>query len=528
MTRRTIGRITRRGFVLATGSSAVLPVTSLPTRIFAQAADALRPKIPFGVQVGDLEPDGAIVWSATDRPARLVVEYDTTEAFRNPRRILGQHALPETGFTARAAIGGLPPGQTVFYRASFLDLGDYRTLSEPVSGRFRLPAAEPRDVTFVWSADTVGQGYGINPDWGGLKGYEAMRQTDPDFFIHSGDTIYADNPLVAERKLDDGTIWRNVVTEAKSKVAESLDEFRGNYSYNLMDEHLQRFNAEVPMLAQWDDHEVVNNWYHAMRLEEDKRYKEKSVAVLNARAVRAFLEWMPVRPDADEPERIYRRFSFGPLLDVFRIDMRSYRGPNTDNLQQTRTPDTSFLGASQIDWLKAALKASRATWKVIAADMPLGLIVWHDFRKRWGSEALANGDNGGPLGRELELADLLSFLKREAIRNIVWLTGDVHYGATHYYDPSKAAYDDFLPFYEFVSGPIHAGGFGPNELDGTFGPQVIFQKTPPSGRVATAPSQGSVLFGHVKIDGRTRAMTVSHRDLTGTVLHSTELAPQGG
>ena len=134
---------------------------------------------------------------------------------------------------------------------------------------------------------------------------------------------------------------------------------------------------------------------------------------------------------------------WGPMLDVFRIDMRSYRGPNGENRQTTRTPETDFLGAAQLAWLKRELKASTTTWKVIAADMPLGLVVWHDWRQRRGSEAVANGDDEVPLGRELEIADLLSFIKRENVRNVVWLTADVHYCATHRYDPEKAAFDDF-------------------------------------------------------------------------------------
>ena len=35
-----------------------------------------------------------------------------------------------------------------------------------------------------------------------------MRQLDPDFFIHSGDMIYADGPLKPEVELPDGTIWK--------------------------------------------------------------------------------------------------------------------------------------------------------------------------------------------------------------------------------------------------------------------------------------------------------------------------------
>jgi hypothetical protein len=50
-----------------------------------------------------------------------------------------------------------------------------------------------------------------------------MRQNRPDFFIHNGDNIYADNPMAAEQKMPNGDIWKNVVTVEKSKPAETLD-----------------------------------------------------------------------------------------------------------------------------------------------------------------------------------------------------------------------------------------------------------------------------------------------------------------
>ena len=85
------------------------------------------------------------------------------------------------------------------------------------------------------------------------------------------------------------------------------------------------------------------------------------------------------------------------------------------------------------------------------------------------SVSIANG-NGPALGRELETARLLSRIKAAGLRNVVWLTADVHYTAAHYYNPEKAQFQDFEPFWEFVSGPLHAGTFGPNALDMTFGP----------------------------------------------------------
>ena len=77
-----------------------------------------------------------------------------------------------------------------------------------------------------------------------------------------------------------------------------------------------------------------------------------------------------------------------------------------------------------------------------------------------------------------------------------------------------------------MSGPLHAGGFGPAGLDNTFGPQVLFTRDP-GGRVNTPPTEGGLCFGHVRIDGRTRVMTVTHRDLAGAELERRELVPKG-
>ncbi|HEY6552910.1 MAG TPA: alkaline phosphatase D family protein, partial [Vicinamibacteria bacterium] len=287
----------------------VAALARVPRRAIAAVAEASRPSTQWGASVGDVTGGRALVWSRTDRPSRLVVEYATTEAFVDPRRVVGPAALEDSDFTARLDLEGLPAGQRIFYRVLFQDLTDLRTWSAPVTGSFPTPPAASGDVSFVWGGDVVGQGWGINPEWGGLRMFETMRRAKPDFFVHSGDTIYADNPLLPEVKLDDGSVWKNLVTPAKAKVAETLDEFRGNYLYNLGDEHLRRFNAEVPVVAQWDDHEVRNNWFPSQIL-DDPRYQVKSVALLAARGKKAFLEYVPIRPAPDR-ERVYRKIAYG-------------------------------------------------------------------------------------------------------------------------------------------------------------------------------------------------------------------------
>ncbi|MEJ7708423.1 MAG: alkaline phosphatase D family protein [Pyrinomonadaceae bacterium] len=254
----------------------------------------------------------------------------------------------------------MPPGQQIFYRVAFQDNLNPKISSAPVTGMLRTPPRGRRDLLFAWSGDTAGQGWGINPDWGGMKIFEAIRNLQPDFFIHSGDTIYADGPLQAEVRLDDNSIWKNIVTAEKSKVAETLDEFRGQYRYNLLDENLRRFNAEVPQFVQWDDHETYNNWFPG-RILDDPRYKVRDCRVLAARSKRAFLDYQPIRFNPRDPQRIFRAYNYGSSLDLLMLDERSYRGRNSPNRQTTASGQTAFWVNLQMRWLKSRLLASRST-----------------------------------------------------------------------------------------------------------------------------------------------------------------------
>ncbi len=526
----SIRKMSRRSFLSCTlvGASALLS-TFRAQNLFAQGAapavvtaEHLRPAIPYGVASGDVTAQRAIVWSRSDRPAQMIVEYTTTESFRDVRRIIGPAALEVTDFTAKIDLTDLPVGQQIFYRVTFQDLTNPKVVSEPVIGSFHTAPMRRQDILFAWSGDTAGQGWGINTEWGGMKIYETMRTLHPDFFIHCGDYIYADGPMKSEVTLEDGTVWKNVLLPEKEKVAETLAEFRGNYIYNLLDVNVRRFNAAVPQIVQWDDHETTNNWYPGEMLLSDDRYKVKSVSLLAARAKRAFFEYTPIRYDLRDPERIYRSFKYGPSLELFVIDKRTYRGPNTANRQEIMSDETAFFGTTQMRWLKQKLLTSNATWKVIASDMPIGLVV-RDGKEAF--ENMANGD-GPALGRELEMAGLLSFIKANRIKNVVWVTADVHYAAAHYYDPNLAQFTDFDPFWEFVAGPLNAGTFGPNKLDNTFGPQVKFNSIPEGMKPNRPPTEGLQFFGTVKIDGSTEVMTVSLYNLAGQRLYSVDLNPE--
>ena len=513
-------------------AASAAPARPAPTRL-----GAARLTLPSGLQTGDVTMDSAVLWSRASGEGRLHAVLHALDhegrrltssskgrgRYGEPIVLRGPWATERTDFTARISATDLPSDTMYEVELFFEDENGKR--GEVGVGRFGTAPGHRSDgaQSFVWTADTAGQGYGINPDVGGMFGYEAMRAVEPDFFLHAGDTIYADGPIEETLEEPDGTIWRNLVTDEVAKVAETLREFRGRHSYNLRDENIRALYAEVPVIATWDDHETTNNWWPGEVLEDD-RYSVVDVDTLAARGRRAWQEYQPIadvrslKPGTGfEPERIYRKISRGPALDVFVLDMRTHKGENTDGREQRAT---SMLGEEQLQWLLKGLRRSQATWKVILADLPLGIVVPDGE----GQESIANAEDGAPLGRELELARLLSGIKSQRTRNIVFLTGDVHYCAAHHYSPDRAAFTDFDPFWEFVAGPINAGSFGPNEMDGTFGPEVDFQKAGPA---MGSPRDGKgQFFGRVEIAPDGEEFTVELIDATGEVQYTRTLTPQ--
>ncbi|MDL9938846.1 alkaline phosphatase D family protein [Gordonia sp. ABSL1-1] len=515
--RRTVLRSAAIGALLVPAGAAVAACGSSTPSLNRE-----RPTLTHGVATGDISATGALVWARSDRPATMVVETAATESFANARTHRGPQLTPASDGTGRLRLAGLEPGQTVHYRVTME--GEDGARSAPHTGTFTTAPVSAKDIRFLWSGDVAGQGWGINPDIGGMPIFGAMADRHPDFFIHSGDAIYADGPIEATQKQNNGQIYHSVTIPAKSQVAQTVDQFRGNYAYNLTDDNYRRFAASVPQLIQWDDHEVINNWFPGEDLTGQKRkgYTEMSADVLARNARQAWSEWQPI--ELGSSNRVYRKVSYGPQLDVFILDMRSYKNPNPD--AWSRTDAVGLLGEEQTRWLIDGLNRSSATWKVIANDLPLSIVVpdknTNPPAGPASMEAVGQGDNAAPLGREIVFARILSAIKN--VRNVVFLTADVHYTAAISYQPDRAGFKDFAPFWEFVSGPLHAGAFPQSPLDGTFGAKYEFVHAPTEENVS--PAEGFQHFGEVTIAKDTAVLTVNLRDAAGRSLYTKSLEPQ--
>jgi alkaline phosphatase D len=129
----------RRRFLQA-GAATVAGV-ALPNWTLAKGAPAIvtshaeRPQALQGLQFGDPSNGSVIVWSRSDRPARMLVEWSYEEQFNDAYRLIGPYALDTTDFTARQDVASLEAGSDVFVRVSFQSLNNDRALSEPITGR---------------------------------------------------------------------------------------------------------------------------------------------------------------------------------------------------------------------------------------------------------------------------------------------------------------------------------------------------------------------------------------------------------
>src|SRR5262249_13443154 len=151
--------MSRRRF-LATAAASTAVTAVVPKPYLSRAAD--RPVITHGIQSGDLSLDSAVIWARADRPARMLPELATTASFKTIHPAAFVDPRPETDFTANALIDGLPGGQDIFYRIRSQHLAPPSIVGEPMTGRFRTAPSDQRSISFVWSGDTAGQGWGID------------------------------------------------------------------------------------------------------------------------------------------------------------------------------------------------------------------------------------------------------------------------------------------------------------------------------------------------------------------------------
>ena len=499
----------------------ILATSIAGSSIIPASADS-GPSLPHGVASGDVTATSAVLWARAGTEGPVVFEIDDDPAFGSPRRLEAASAAA-SDFTVQVTAGGLAPATRYHYRVK---VGEADSATDAGSFATAAAAADPVPVRFIVGGDVGGQGFCRQVERG-YRIFQAMAALAPDFFIANGDMIYGDNACPAAGP--DG--WVNVPGDFPAVDAPGVDwtnlgqvreVYLAHWRYNRADPHHRAFLRRVPMIAQWDDHEVINDFGAAWdRL--PKRPARAGYPNLVTAGRDAFFAWNPIARHPGEPDRVYRSFRHGRHVQLFVLDARSYRGLN--DLAARPGDPKPLLGEAQLAWLLDGLARSDATWKIVSSDVPLSVPTGSEA-DLYGRDAFADGNHpweptgyGARTGFEGELARLLRALDAGDVRNVVFVATDVHFAANLRYHLDLDGDGDLLLFHELLSGPLNAGPAPiPSRLDPTFRPVTLYAEA------------GIFNFSYVRVEpgGGAAVLHADVRDASGKVRFGSrlELVPE--
>jgi alkaline phosphatase D len=441
--------------------------------------EMVEPRATHGVAVGEVGARRAVVWARTDRPARMRL---LVERIDDPTPVLVREqdvaVGSQTDYGARVALSGLRPATPYRAVVRFTDAEGHTGSPDAALFHTAPRADDAVPVRLAWGGDLGGQGV-CRDAREGFPIFGHLLAERPDVFVGLGDMIYADDvchPI---------GLYGNAQVPGEFGPAADLDGFRAHWRYNREDPGLRVLLATTPYVAVWDDHEIANDAGPHHDTREEPPYRAGVPLLPLAR--RAFVEWNPVRTDQD----LFRRLRWGRHLELFVLDTRSFRDPN--GVPDTGPLPKTLLGNAQRRWLEQKLTASDATWKVVVSSVPLSIPTGsiQTGRDGW-------ADQGTDGGFERELIALLEQLQHAGVRNLLWLTTDVHFAAAFRYTPFGDAPD--FRFYEFVSGPLNAGVFPNPSVDPTLGPQRLLYYAPAAAEEITTLAEAKRWFNFGLLD----------------------------
>ncbi|MGW1156731.1 alkaline phosphatase D family protein [Streptomyces sp. NPDC002513] len=417
----------RRTVVKAAAATAVLAgplAAALPARA---ATDA--PAFLHGVASGDPLPDGVLLWTRVtpvpeatpgsglgpDTEVGWVVARD--KAFTSIVAKGSTTATAASDHTVKADIRGLRPATDYWFRFS--------------AGGTDSPVARTRTAPAV-DANVSGLRFGVvscaNWEAGHFSAYRHLAaRNDLDAWLHLGDYIY-------EYKSGEyGTRGTVVRPHAPAHEIITLADYRIRHATYKTDPDLQALHLKAPVIAIWDDHEFADNAWSGGAVNHTEG-AEGTWSARQAAARQAYFEWMPVRPAI--AGTTYRRLRFGKLAELSLLDLRSFRSQQVSGTSgSVDDPNRTLTGRAQLDWLKAGLKASDTTWRLVGNSVMIAPFVVGSL----------SADLLKPLAKLLGLPrdgiavntdqwdgytddrrELLDHLRSHAIGNTVFLTGDIH------------------------------------------------------------------------------------------------------
>ncbi|MFI5871081.1 alkaline phosphatase D family protein [Streptomyces sp. NPDC051445] len=417
----------RRTVVKAAAATAVLAgplAAALPARA---AADT--PAFLHGVASGDPLPDGVLLWTrVTPGPEAIPgsgLGPDTEVGWvvatdRGLTNIVAKGSVTATAatdHTVKADVRGLAPATDYYFRFS--------------AGGTDSPAARTRTAPAA-DATVTGLRFGVvscaNWEAGYFSSYRHLAaRGDLDAWLHLGDYIYEYGTGEYGTR---GTVVRQT---APTHEILTLADYRIRHGKYKTDPDLQALHAKAPVVAIWDDHEFANDTWSG-GAENHTEGTEGAWPARQAAAKQAYFEWMPVRPAI--AGTTYRRLRFGKLADLSLLDLRSFRSQQVAvGKGAVDDPERTITGRAQLDWLKSGLKASDTAWRLVGNSVmispfaigSLSADLLKPLAKLLGLPQEGLGLNTDQWdGYTDDRRELLAHLRSNAIRNTVFLTGDIH------------------------------------------------------------------------------------------------------
>ncbi|MCA8955457.1 MAG: alkaline phosphatase D family protein [Planctomycetes bacterium] len=322
-----------------------------------------------GTMIGALRPTSMVVWTRASGPADVTALYNRQPTIDGARETAPIAADPARDFTAHIELKELEPDTTYYIATKIIDplRPSSYTVGPFCTARTPPVPSQPAAVEFLVSADVLYQAE--------FDMFDLMRaDKNSAFYVSLGDMPYADGSM------------------SQAEYWERHKQVRSHAAW-------LAFTQRFPVLAVWDDHEVVNDW--------DKSTNPQLVGW----GTKAFRDYMPLPIGAKE---IYRTVRWGAAVELFLLDTRSHR----DVSRSPSVPGKTMLGATQLEWLKKALLASDATFKILCTSVPL----------RYGNTGMDDWR-----GFVHERRELLQFILQHDIRNVLAITGDNHIVSVHHH-----------------------------------------------------------------------------------------------
>jgi alkaline phosphatase D len=249
-----------------------------------------------------------------------------------------------------------------------------------------------------------------------------MAEDDLDLVVQVGDYIYEGAPSATAYRRHEG-----------AGEPFSLVEYRNRHAQYKADADLQAAHAACAWAVVLDDHEIDNNWADEVPQDPDRQPRDVFLA-RRAAAFQAYWEHMPLRRSSlprGIDVQLYRRLTFGDLLDVHLLDTRQYRSDQA--AQSARLdPQRTILGDEQEAWLERALAGPTARWNALAQQV---FFSQRDFASGDALDLSTDAWDGYVADRD----GLRDHLAAVGTSNPVVLTGDVH---ANYLCDVKADFDD--------------------------------------------------------------------------------------